>query len=239
MDKMRIEIWSDIACPYCYIGKRKLEMALDQFEHKDKIELVWYSYELSPSLPKKAAGVSAYQHLANSYNMSLEEATEHENKVAAIARTVGLDYDFDNLVITNTSDALRLVKLAAKSGLATEAEEVLFKAYFIDAKNISDRQTLVSLGEEIGLKADDINKMLDSDEFYDRIKKDMERAETKFKLEYIPFYRLNYNQIIEGSIEVEDYLKALKTAYADWESGTTSEGGTISGQSCSIDGVCS
>lgn len=239
MDKMRIEIWSDIACPYCYIGKRKLEMALDQFENKNKIELVWYSYELDPSLPKKAAGISAYEHLAKSYDMTIEEATKHEQGVADIAKSVGLDYDFDNLIITNTSDALRLVKLAAKSGLATEAEEVLFRAYFIDAQNISDRQTLVSLGEEIGLKADDINKMLDSDEFYDRIQKDKERAETKFKLKYIPFYRLNYNQIIEGSIEVEDYLKAIKAAYADWENGTTSETGTISGQSCSIDGVCS
>lgn len=239
MDKMRIEIWSDIACPYCYIGKRKLEMALDQFENKDKIELVWYSYELDPTLPKKAVGMSAYEYFAQKYNMSIEEATKHEQGVIDIAKGVGLNYDFDKLVITNTSDALRLVKLAAKSGLATEAEEVIFKAYFEDGKTISDRQTLVSLGKEIGLEADSINKMLDSDEFYDKIKKDAERAETKFNLQYIPFYRLNYNQIIEGSIDVKDYLKVIKTAYSEWESGTSSDGGTISGQSCSIDGVCS
>lgn len=239
MDKMRIEIWSDIACPYCYIGKRKLEMALDQFEHKDKVELVWYSYELNPSLPKKPLGISVYEHFAKEYNMSLKDAIKHEQGVIDIAKSVGLDYDFDKLVVTNTSDALRLVKLAAKSGLATEAEEVIFKAYFIDGKTISDRQTLVQLGEKIGLKATDINTMLDSNEFVDKLQKDKERAEAKFNLQYIPFYRLNYNQMIEGSIAVEDYLKVIKTAYSEWESGTSSDGGTISGQSCSIDGVCS
>lgn len=239
MDKMRIEIWSDIACPFCYIGKRKLEMALDQFEHKDKVELVWYSYELDPTLPKAALGISLYEYFANKFNVSVEEAKRQQQGVIALAKEVGLNYDFDKLVITNTSDALRLVKLAAKSGLATQAEEIIFKAYFEEGANISDRQTLLKLSKDIGLNADSVNTMLDSDEYYDKIKRDIERGETKFNLQYIPFYRLNYNQIIEGSIAVEDYLKVIKTAYSEWESGASSDGGTLSGQSCSIDGVCS
>lgn len=240
MNKMQIEIWSDIACPFCYIGKRKLEMALAQFENKDKIELVWYSYELDPSLPKGPLGKSLYEVYADKFNLSLDEVKKQQEKIINMAKEVGLKYDYDKLIITNTSDALRLVKFAAKSDLATEAEEVLFSAYFEQGKDISNKETLIELGTKIGLKADDISKMLDSDKFYDKIKKDIERAEQKFDLQYIPFYRLNYNQIIQGSIEVNDYLEAIRKAYSDWEKGTASTSeDTITGQSCSIDGVCS
>lgn len=239
MSKMQIEIWSDIACPFCFIGKRKLEMALNQFEHKDKIELVWYSYELDPSLPKKPTGKSFYQYLADKYNTTVDAAKAQQAKLINMAAEVGLKYDYDNLIITNTSDALRLVKFAAKYDLATEAEEVLFSAYFEQGKDISDKETLIILGASIGLESNEISQMLDSDKYYDKIRKDTERADEKFNLQYIPFYRLNYNQIIQGSIPVEDYLKAIQQAYSDWENGTSSNGDTISGQSCSIDGVCS
>ena len=239
MDKMKIEIWSDIACPYCYIGKRKLEMALDQFENKDKVELIWHSYQLDPSLPRKASGVSIYQHFAQSYGLNLETAKEKQQAVIDIAKTVGLNYDYNRLVVANTGDALRLVKLAAEWGLATEAEEMLFEAYFIDGKDISDRAVLLQLGQKIGLKIQDVEQMLDSDKYYDKIKEDMKYSEEDLKLEYIPFYRLNDSLIIEGSIAVEDYLKAIRKAYADWQSGTTSDDDIITGQSCSIDGVCS
>lgn len=239
MNKMQIEIWSDIACPFCFIGKRKLEMALNQFEHKDKVELVWYSYELDPSLAKEPVGVSFYEYFANKYNISVEAARGKQSKVIEMAAEVGLKYNYDNLIITNTSDALRLVKLAAKHDLATEAEEVLFSAYFEQGKDISSKETLITLGTSIGLEATEISQMLDSDKYYDKIKKDTERADEKFNLQYIPFYRLNYNQIIQGSIPVEDYLKAITQAYSDWERGSTSSGDTITGQSCSIDGVCS
>lgn len=239
MDKMLIEIWSDIACPFCYIGKRKLEMALAQFEHSDKVELKWYSYELDPSLPKEAVAESLYQYFADKYGLTLEEAVAKQQGVIKLAKEVGLNYDYDKLKVTSTTDALRLVKLAAKFNLATEAEEVLFRAYFEQGENISDRKILIELGEKIGLKAADIEAMLDSDQYLSLLKKDAQRAEEEFDLQYIPFYRINYNQIIQGSIAVEDYLKVLNQAYAEWESGTSSLGGTIAGQSCSIDGICS
>lgn len=239
MNKMRIEIWSDIACPFCYIGKRKLEMALDKFEHKDKVELIWHSYQLDPSLPKKDLGVSIYEYMAKYLNVSIEEAKAKQKGLADIAKTVKLNYDFDKLVVTNTGDALRLAKLAAESGVATEAEEAIFEAYFVDGKNISDRSTLIQLGEKVGLKKADIEAMLDSEKYYDQIKQDLKYANEELKLEFIPYYRLNNNQTIQGSIEVDDYLKALNQAFADWESGKASDSDVITGQSCSIDGVCS
>lgn len=241
MSKMKIEIWSDIACPFCYIGKRKLEMALDKFPHRDNVELVWHSYELDPDLPKKAQEGTIYTHFAAKYGMSENEARETMGRTAALAKEVGLHYDLDKQIVANTSDALRLVKLAKESNLATEAEEVLFDAYFVKGKDVSDRSVLVELGVQIGLNEADIIAMLDSDKYLVDIKNDIEYSENELNLEYIPFYLLNNKEMIEGSIAIDKYLEVLEKAYAEWEqNGVSSEKGEIiSGQSCSIDGVCS
>lgn len=237
---MKIAIWSDIACPYCYIGKRKLEIALDQFPHKNNIELEWHSYELDPELPKKASDQTIYSYFAKKFDMSEEEARISEGKVAELAKEVGLNYDFDRLIVANTSDALRLVKLANESGLATEAEEILFDAYFVKGLDISNQNVLVQLGTQIGLKEADILSLLSSDKYIADIKKDIEYSENEYDLEYIPFYIFNNNQIVQGSIASEKYLEVLNEAYKEWESGISSGNGEIiSGQSCSIDGVCS
>ena len=238
---MKIEIWSDIACPYCYIGKRKLEKALEQFPHKDKVELVWHSYELDPDLPKKATKMSVYSYFAKKHEMSDTEAHETVANISKLANESGLHYDYDKLIVANTSDALRLAKLANKWGLATEAEEVLFDAYFSKGKDVSDKDTLVSLGVNIGLKEDDIIEMLESDTYINDIKEDIEYSENSLNLEYIPFYQFNNDQIIQGSVAEKDYLSVLSSAYQAWEKGETSEknGEIITGQSCSIDGICS
>jgi len=242
MDKMKIEIWSDIACPYCYIGKRKLEKALEQFSNRDNVELVWHSYELDPALPANALNVSIYTYFARKYEMNESQARETQDKVAALAKEVGLNYNFDKLIVANTSNALRLIKLAAGFGLATEAEEVLFDAYFVCGKDISNCQVLIDLGVSIGLKKDNVIEMLDSNNYLDDIKKDIQYAENELKLEYIPFYRFNNRQMVEGSIPVERYLEVLQEAYSEWKQGVVSSSGNeeiICGQSCSIDGICS
>ena len=240
MEKMKIAIWSDIACPYCYIGKRKLEIALDKFPHKDKIELEWHSYELDPDLTKKATDQTIYSYFAKKFDMSEEEARVSEGKVAELAKEVGLNYDFDKLIVANTSDALRLVKLASESALATEAEEILFDAYFVKGLDISNQNVLVQLGTQIGLKETDILSLLSSDKYIADVKKDIEYSENEYDLEYIPFYIFNNKQIVQGSIASEKYLEVLNEAYKEWESGVSSGNGEIiSGQSCSIDGVCS
>jgi len=237
---MKIEIWSDIACPYCYIGKRKLEKALEQFPHKGNIDLVWHSYELDPELPKEALESKIYGYFADKYNMSVNEAHETMANTAKLAKEVGLNYDFDNLVVANTNDALRLVKLANESGLATETEEILFDAYFVKGLDISDKKTLINLGVQVGLKEADIVSMLDSDKYKVDIEKDIEYSENELNLEYIPFYVFNGEQMVQGSIAPEKYLEVLNEAYQEWETGISSGNGEIiSGQSCSIDGVCS
>lgn len=238
---MKIDIWSDIACPFCYIGKRKLENALAQFPHRDNIELVWHSYELDPDLPKEALESKIYEYFSVKHGMSMNEAHETMENTASLAKEIGLDFDFDNLIVANTTDALRLVKLAGEAGLATEAEEALFDAYFVKGKDVSDRDTLIELGTGIGLAESQIVSMLDSGKYLAEIKKDIEYSENELNLEYIPFYLFNNKEMVEGSIPVSDYLEILTKAYEEWEqNGVSSEKGEIiSGQSCSIDGVCS
>lgn len=240
MKKMKIEIWSDIACPYCYIGKRKLENALAIFPYKEEIEIVWRSYELSPALTKAASGGSFYEFFSKNHQISELEARTQAASIVEVAKEVGLDYDFDHLIVANTNDALRLVKLASKQNLASQAEEAIFEAYFIDGKDVSDRDTLLQLGIKIGLEKDAMQSMLDSDLFKDDIIQDIQYSERELKLEYIPFYLFNKKQIIQGSISSEQYLEVLTKSFAEWqELGLGTElGDTISGQSCSIDGVC-
>lgn len=242
MEKMKVEIWSDIACPYCYIGKRKFENALTKFAHSDEVELVWHSYELNPDLPKKALGKSYYEYFAEIHHSTVEEVKADLRELVDLAKSVGLDYHFEKLVITNTSDALRLVKLAKKYKLATEAEEVLFKAYFVDGENISDRATLVRLGTSIGLSEDEIVKLLDGDEFIVDIEADIRYSEDELDLEYIPFYLFNGKDIIQGSLAEEEYIEVLNKSYNFWKENGASKGGggdRHKGRACSPDGTCS
>lgn len=241
MNKMKIEIWSDIACPYCYIGKRKLEQALDQFPNRDNIELVWHSYELDPEISAADSCKPYYSYMAKRFGSTVEQIQKSNKKVTQLAKEVGLDYNFDQLIVANTSKALRMVKLAALCNLATEMEEVLFKAYFTEGRNIGNNDTLIELGTEIGLDKNSIIDLLNSDKFAADIKADIEYSENELKLEYIPFYLINNKHIVQGSIPTEDYLSILQKAYTEWEKEgiSTTRNDSIKGQSCSIDGHCS
>ncbi|MFR9164912.1 MAG: DsbA family oxidoreductase [Dysgonomonas sp.] len=243
MSKMKIEIWSDIACPFCYIGKKKMEQALSQFSESDNVELEWHSYELNPSLPKSGLSQTYYQYLAEMHDYSEEEAKADFKDVLELADSVGLKYNPDNIVVANTSDALRLTKLAAKYGKASEAEEALFKAYFVDGENVADRNVLIKIGGKIGIPAGDINRCLDTFEYSEDINNDIQRAEDELDLEFIPFYLFNNRYVIQGSVSVEDYLKALGEAYNDWKENGIFIGeekiDVVHGKSCSIDGTCS
>lgn len=242
MKKMTVEIWSDIACPYCYIGKRKFEKALSQFEHRDEINLEWHSYELNPNLPKKASDMSFVEYFSREHGATIDEVNAFCQKLAALAKEQGLDFNYDKLIVANTSDALRLVKLANESGLADEAEEALFDAYFVKSKDVSDRTTLVEIGTQIGLSSMSVENMLDSDRYIEQIEKDIDYSENGLNLEYVPFYYFNNKHIIQGSIEVNDYLDMLEKAYSEWKEQGIGKGDgekRSGGRSCSADGVCS
>src|SRR4051794_34206873 len=157
---MKVEIWSDLVCPFCYIGKRNLEAALERFEHRDEVTVRWRSFQLDPDAPREPEG-DLHDHLAAKYGGGRARAIEMNARVTETAASVGLRFDLDNAKRGNTLDAHRVVHLARDHGLEDAAEERLFAAYFTEAEPIADRATLVRLGASIGLDADELRSTLD------------------------------------------------------------------------------
>ncbi len=168
---MKVDIWSDIRCPFCYIGKRKLEAGLEKFEHKDKVEIVWHSFELDPSLetqPEK----NVYDYLAEMKGQSRQWSVQMHNQLTQTAKQSGLTFNFNKSVIANSFDAHRLIQLAKTKQLGDVAKERLLKAYFTDGKNIRDHDTLLELGLEVGLDKTSVQQMLASDAFTTEVRQD-------------------------------------------------------------------
>ena len=215
---MKIEIWSDVMCPFCYIGKRKLEEALEKFPHKEEVEISWKSYLLNPNL-EYVKGQDIYDYLAENKGISRERAQQMNEQVANMAREEGLNYDFDNVVVANTFDAHRLIHLAAEKGLQNEIKERLFQAYFIEGRNVADHETMVELGTDVGMNAADINMMLASNDFVKAVKADQEEVR-QYKAGGVPFFVLNRRYGVSGAQPTEVFLEALQNA---WEAEKTAE----------------
>ncbi len=164
MKKIQIEIWSDVVCPFCYIGKRNLENALKKFSNSDSVELVWKSFQLDPDLVSNP-GQSSYEYLAERYGKPVEWAIQAHENVVQTAKSVGLDFRFDKAKVANTFDAHRLIQFAKKNDKANDMEEILFKSYFTDGKNIADNSELISLSKEAGLNSDEVEKVLSGSDF--------------------------------------------------------------------------
>lgn len=234
---MKVEIWSDIVCPFCYIGKRKFEHALEQFEHKDKINIRWRSFELQPGL-KTDGSKNQYEHLAESKGWTLDYSKKVHDNLTEKAKEVGLDYNFDKSIPANSFNAHRLSHLAAKHNLQDEAEERLFVAHFTEGKNIDDDKVLVQLGVEIGLPEEEIREMLQSDLYADEVQNDKEAAR-QVGVQGVPFFVLNHKYAVSGAQPSDVFLDALQKAYKEFEEENTPDVITnTDGASCSTDGHC-
>jgi predicted DsbA family dithiol-disulfide isomerase len=215
---MKVDIWSDIMCPFCYIGKRKFENALAQFANKEEVEVEWHSYQLQPDA-QHVPGKSTYDFLAEIKGISREQAKQMNDRVATMAEAEGLKYDFDKVQVANTFDAHRFTHLAAKHGLQNEAEERLFAAHFTEGKNVQDHDTLVQLGKEIGLKEADVRSMLASDALTDDVNKDIHIAR-QIGVSGVPFFVINNKYGISGAQPSEVFLSALQEVWQEQQAGS-------------------
>lgn len=204
---MKIEVWSDYICPFCYIGKRRLENALDQFEYKDEVELIFKSFELNPNAEKKIDR-NIHEIIAKKYGISVEQAKVSNNQIVEQAKAVGLNYNFDDLIPTNTFDAHRLSHYAKTKGKANALSERILKAYFVDALNISDHKTLARLAGEIGLNSDDALKVLESDQYGEQVRKDEENA-SRLRISGVPYFVFNNQYVVSGAQPPELFLEVL------------------------------
>lgn len=215
-NKMNVEIWSDVMCPFCYIGKRRFEAALEQFPNKNKIEIEWKSFQLNPDMitnPNKK--IDAY--LAEVKGISLEQAQEMNERVTAMAKEVGLIYHFDKAIVANSFDAHRFTHFAKSKGLQDAAEERLFKAYFTEGKNTADAATLVELGVEIGLAENELKELLQSTSFSDAVNEDINEARN-IGVSGVPFFVFDRKYAVSGAQASESFLQALIQSFSEWQS---------------------
>lgn len=230
---MKVEIWSDVMCPFCYIGKRKFENALAQFPHKDDVKVIWKSFQLNPDLvtdPTK----NTIQHLAEVKGWSLQQAQETSDYVSNLAQKEGLTYHFDKAVVANSFDAHRLSCLAKHHGLQDAAEERLFLAYFTEGKNTADLETLIQLGVEIGLDADAVRQMLNSNAYADEVRQDIYEAQ-QVGVRGVPFFVLGEKYAISGAQDTALFVEALNKT---WEETPKTPPSVLEGAVCTPDGEC-
>lgn len=234
---MKVEIWSDVMCPFCYIGKRKFETAFAQFEHKDKVQLVWKSFQLSPEL-KTQPGKNIHQFLAEHKGISVQEAKGMNDYVTGLAKQVGLTYNFDSSIVANSFNAHRFTHFAKQHGRQNEAEELLFRSYFTDGKNIDDIQTLVALGKEIGLDEAALKAALENGSYADEVRKDIREA-GQVGVRGVPFFVFDRKYAVSGAQESAMFLGALQKSFDEWQAANpVVELEVTEGQSCDMDGEC-
>ncbi|MDI5961689.1 DsbA family oxidoreductase [Streptantibioticus silvisoli] len=208
---VRVEIWSDVVCPWCYIGKRRLEQALASFEHAEDVEIVWRSFQLDPSFP---SGVRrpALDVLMEKTGGSREQAREMTAHVSKLAADVGLEYRLDESVMVNTLDAHRLTRLATAHGLGSQAHERLLRAQLVESQVLDDTETLVRLGVEIGLPEGETRTVLSGDGYRDEVEDDIREGQ-RIGVSGVPFFVLNRAYGLSGAQPAETFLQALRTVH--------------------------
>lgn len=234
---MKIEIWSDVMCPFCYIGKKNFETALEQFSNKNGIEVEWKSFQLDPSLPE-VQDSNYTDYLMVSKGLGRPQVEGMLNNVTQMAKGVGLEYDFDRAVMVNSFKAHRVLQLAKMRGLGDAAEERLFRAFFTEGRNIADDDTLLELGKEAGLNETEIRSSLSDERYSDMVKQDIQEARA-IGVTGVPFFVFNRKYAVSGAQPPQAFLQTLEKAYAEWrEANPEIKIEVTKGQSCSIDGVC-
>ncbi|HEX8016581.1 MAG TPA: DsbA family oxidoreductase [Flavobacterium sp.] len=204
---MKIEIWSDIMCPFCYIGKRQLEKALTEFPN-DQFEIEWKSFQLDPSITPQS-GKDVYTFLAERKGISLDQSKEMHKGVVERAKSVGLDYHFEKAVISNSLTAHRIIHLAKSRKLGDEMEEIFFRAYFTEGEDLNDASALMKLGIHAGLDENEVRKVIENESmFLNNVQKDIAEAQ-QIGVQGVPFFVFDRKYAISGAQPVEAFIQTI------------------------------
>lgn len=231
---MKVEIWSDIVCPFCYIGKRKFEKALEDFEGKDKVNIIWRSFQLDPHM-KFVPGQSVHEYLGKRKGTNTVTGKKMNDAMTAIAKEVGLVYDFDNAILNNTMDAHRLLHFAKTKGLQNQMKERLFKAYYTEGENIGDAQTLVKLAAEIGLPAAETKAILQAGTYRQQVLTDQHEAQ-QMGANGVPFFVFNNKYAVSGAQPAEIFTQVLNKVWEHEKPQLINE--TTASGVCTPEGIC-
>lgn len=207
-DIIHIEIWSDVMCPFCYLGKRKFDEALKQFEHNDKVKIEWKSFQLNPELVTDTS-MSVIDYLCDVKHISREQATQMNGYIREAGKAVAIDYHFDDVVLYNTMLAHRVLHYAKSIGQQHEAEERFFKAHFTEGKNLDDPHTLLEIAEEMKWDKSAVQHIIDTDEYTHEVRMDMYEAQ-QLGISGVPFFLFNEKLAVSGAQDIVVFLDALR-----------------------------
>lgn len=237
-NKMKIEIWSDIMCPFCYIGKRNFETALSQFANKEQVEVEWKSFQLDPTIPEVPNyQEDMYMFVADRKGFNYEQSKKMHQDLVQYAKSIGLEYNFDKALVTNSLKGHRLIQFAKTKGLGGKAEERLFSAYFKEGKNLSDAAILIELGKEIGLTETEVNEALTDSLYIQKVERDGKEAQA-LGARGVPFFVLNRKYAIAGAQQPNDILKTLEKSFSEWQKGNSNALKIQDGHVCEPKGDC-
>lgn len=236
MKKMTVDIWSDIRCPFCFIGKRKFDKALEKFTNADQIEVRWHSFQLDPDLVTEPER-NPYEYLAARKGISVDEAKKLHQYVAEAAKEIGLQFNLDHSKVANSFRGHLLLQLAGEKNLANEMEEALFQAQFIDEKNIDDPKVLMEAGKSVGLQEDEILTALSSEEMSYKVNSDLQMARN-LGINSVPFFIFNDKYAVSGAQPPELFVEVLEKSFGEFSENDHGIQILNSGESCDIDGNC-
>ncbi|WP_343522689.1 DsbA family oxidoreductase [Pedobacter sp.] len=212
---MKVEIWSDVMCPFCYIGKRHFEQALEKLPFKKEIEIDWKSFQLNPEY-QNTNNETVYDYLSRSKGMPIEQAKQMTRQVADMAANAGLTLDFDTSIPANTFNAHRLIHLAAKHDLQDLAEEKLFEAHFLKGRNIGENDVLIDLAVEMGLDKDEVTAVLNGNEFAEAVRYDIYESQN-LGIRGVPYFVMDRKYGISGAQPVQAFTDALTQSFNEWK----------------------
>ena len=231
---MHVEIWSDVVCPWCYIGKRRFERAVASFGHPGEVTVTYRSFELDPDAPAQRSGTHA-EHLARKYGMTIAQAERASEQMTQRAAAEGLEFRFDVIRGGNTFDAHRLLHLAKDHGLQPEMKERLLRATFTEGLSVADQPTLARLATEVGLPAAQVQAALDGDAYADAVRADEQQA-ARYGIAGVPFFVADGKYAVSGAQEPGVLLQLLRRAYEETSKLTPVTDTTSSNSEASCDG---
>lgn len=237
MNKMKIEIWSDVMCPFCYIGKRRFEKSLENTSLKDKIDVEWKSFQLNPGMQTDTS-ININEYLAQHKGMPLEQAKALNAQVTQMAKGEGLEYNFDKSVVANSFKAHVLTHFAKQFGKQDEVEELLFQSYFTEGKNIDDIEVVKDIAKQVGLDDVAYQKVVVDGSLDHEVKMDINEAR-QIGVQGVPFFVYDRKYAVSGAQPVELFIHTLEKAYSEWQSKAdpiqiqnTSDGPTCGSDGC-------
>ena len=235
LPKMTIDIWSDMMCPFCFIGKKNLDAALSRFPERDHIQLEWHSFQLAPDFHPKA-GKNAHEVLAEYKGVPVEEAQQMNAYVAETAARAGIVFDMDRMQWANTFHAHRLLQLSKKYGMDHALEQRLFEAVFCNGENIGSTAQLTLIANEIGLPSQETTMVLNDTAYTEEVRHDIVQSQS-MGLRGVPFFLVDEKVTFSGAVSVENFLQVISERYTDWKAAHP-QSLSFDGESCDMDGQC-